>query len=128
LEVSISASQFYEHSQRQKEPEFAEKYAARACIEWKNGEMKRFHGMSRARGFGLAGVQTQIKLTAIAVNLKRIACMLTCNEKDRIKNVKDTALKMSFTLKSAILRPCSALLRKSAAIWEHADFRLNASA
>jgi hypothetical protein len=50
-----------------------------SCIEWKNGEMKRFHGMSRARGSGLKALSVQIKLTAIAVNLKRIAAIM--NEK-----------------------------------------------
>ena len=37
--------------------------------------MKRFHGMSRARGWGLRGLRIQVKLTAIAVNLKRIAAL-----------------------------------------------------
>lgn len=41
----------------------------------KNGEMKRFHGLSRARGWGLRSVLFQAKLTAIAVNLKRIAAI-----------------------------------------------------
>ena len=45
--------------------------------EWKNGEMKRFHGMVRARGWGLRSVSTQVKLTVIAVNLKRIAALVT---------------------------------------------------
>ncbi|MDR3304458.1 MAG: hypothetical protein LBS85_00290, partial [Clostridiales Family XIII bacterium] len=39
----------------------------------KNGKMKRFHGMAGARGYGLESVRRQVKLTAIAVNLKRIA-------------------------------------------------------
>ena len=81
LNVSKSTPLFYEHSQRQKEPKFIEKYAARAGVEWKNGELKRFHGMGRARGFGLASVQTQVKLTAIAVNLKRIGNILLETEK-----------------------------------------------
>ena len=38
--------------------------------------MKRFHGMSRARGWGLRGLRIQVKLTAIAVNLKRIAALV----------------------------------------------------
>lgn len=37
--------------------------------------MKRFHGMSRARGWGLRSMLFQAKLTAIAVNLKRIAAI-----------------------------------------------------
>lgn len=35
--------------------------------------MKRFHGLDRARGYGLKSVNLQAKLTALAVNLKRIA-------------------------------------------------------
>ena len=73
LEVSVSTSDYYELSQKEKTPEFKEKYKNRAAIECKNAEMKRFYGMSRARGWGLRGVITQVKLTAIAVNLRAIA-------------------------------------------------------
>jgi transposase len=79
LDVSLSTPLLYEYSRKQKTPEFKEKYKSRSCIEWKNGEMKRFHGMSRARGSGLKALSVQIKLTAIAVNLKRIAAIM--NEK-----------------------------------------------
>lgn len=75
LQVTASAPIFYEISQEQKKPEFLEKYKKRSAQEWKNGEMKRFHGMSRARGWGLRSVTFQAKLTAIAVNLKRIAAL-----------------------------------------------------
>ena len=37
--------------------------------------MKRFHGLSRARVRGLRSILFQEKLTAIAVNLKRIAAI-----------------------------------------------------
>ena len=37
--------------------------------------MKRFHGLSRARGWGLRSILFQAKLTAIAVNLRRIAAI-----------------------------------------------------
>ena len=59
----------------QKKPEFLEKYKKLSAQEWKNGEMKRFHGLSRARGWGLRSILFQAKLTAIAVNLKRIAAI-----------------------------------------------------
>lgn len=55
----------------------SEKYKKRASHEWKNGEMKRFHGLDRARGYGLKSVNLQAKLTALAVNLKRIAALAT---------------------------------------------------
>jgi hypothetical protein len=41
--------------------------------------MKRFHGMAKARGYGLKSMQTQAKLTELAVNLKRIASLLSSN-------------------------------------------------
>ncbi len=76
LKVAASAPMFYKLSQEQKRPHFQEKYKKRAAQEWKNAEMKRFHGMARARGWGLRSIQIQVKLTAIAVNLKRIAALL----------------------------------------------------
>ena len=77
LEVGINTPEFYGYSQEQKTDEFKEKYKKRACHEWKNGEMKNHHGLNRARGYGLRSMSTQAKLTAIAVNLKRIASILS---------------------------------------------------
>ena len=77
LEVGINTPEFYGYSQQQKTKEFHEKYKKRACQEWKNGEMKNFHGLDRARGYGLGSMSKQAKLTAIAVNLKRIAAILS---------------------------------------------------
>lgn len=76
LEVSLHTAKLYEESQRQKSEEFLEKYKKRAAQESKNAEMKRFHGLARARGYGLLSVTQQAKLTAIAVNLKRIAALV----------------------------------------------------
>lgn len=76
LMVSLNAAEFFAISQQQKTEAFLEKYKKRAAHEWKNGEMKRFHGLARARGYGLKAVATQAKLTAIAVNLKRIAAII----------------------------------------------------
>ncbi len=77
LEVGINTPEFYEYSQQQKTDEFREKYKNRSCHEWKNGEMKNFHGLDRARGYGLKSMALQAKLTALAVNLKRIAAILS---------------------------------------------------
>lgn len=77
LEVGINTPEFYEYSQQQKSAEFKEKYRERACQERKNGEMKNFHGLDRARGYGLKSMALQAKLTALAVNLKRIAAILS---------------------------------------------------
>ena len=79
LTIGINTPEFYEYSQRNKTEEFKEKYKKRASHEWKNGEMKRFHGMAKARGYGLKSMQTQAKLTALAVNLKRIASLISSN-------------------------------------------------
>ena len=59
------------------------KYKKRACEEWKNAEMKRFHGMARAKGWGIRSMTFQAKFTAIAVNLKRIANMMREKEKEK---------------------------------------------
>lgn len=77
LVVSLNAAEFYEISQYQKTDEFKEKYKKRASIEGKNAELKRFHGLYRARGYGLTSVSKQSKLAAIAVNIKRIAAMVS---------------------------------------------------
>ncbi|WP_077368785.1 IS1182 family transposase [Anaerosalibacter sp. Marseille-P3206] len=77
LEVGINTPEFYGYSQEQKTDGFKEKYKKRACHEGKNGEMKNHHGLNRARGYGLRSMSTQAKLTAIAVNLKRIASILS---------------------------------------------------
>src|SRR5699024_10836007 len=77
LEVGINTPEFYGYSQEQKSDEFKEKYKNRSCQEWKNGEMKNFHGLDRAKGYGLKSMALQAKLTAYAVNLKRIAAILS---------------------------------------------------
>ncbi|SCY78341.1 transposase, partial [Alkaliphilus peptidifermentans] len=73
----LNAAEFYEISQYQKTEEFKEKYKKRASIEGKNAELKRFHGLCRARGYGLISVSKQSKLAAIAVNIKRIAAIVS---------------------------------------------------
>lgn len=73
LHIGINTPQFYEISQWQKTEEFKTKYKQRAYHEGKNGEMKQHHGLARATGYGLRSMQIQAKFTALAVNLKRIA-------------------------------------------------------
>ena len=80
LGVSTNAAEYYEHSQWAKTEAFIEGYKKRSAIEWKNAELKRFHGLARAMGYGLRSVSTQAKLTAIAVNLKRIASLVSSNK------------------------------------------------
>lgn len=73
LNIGMNTNRFYELSQAQKDEEWKEKYKKRSSIECKNAEMKRFHGLDRANGYGLISVSKQSKLTAIAVNLMAIA-------------------------------------------------------
>lgn len=75
LDVGLNTADLWEISQKQKNPAFKEEYKKRASIEWKNAELKRFHGLARAKGYGLKSVTIQAKLTVLAANLKRIAAM-----------------------------------------------------
>lgn len=77
LIIGMNTNEFYEISQYQKTEEYLEKYKKRASIEGKNAELKRYHGLCRARGYGLLSVSIQSKLAAIAVNIKRIASIAT---------------------------------------------------
>ncbi len=56
-----------------KTQDFKDDMKERAHIEPKNAEMKRFHGMVRARYWGLPKVNVQFIITAIVVNVKRLA-------------------------------------------------------
>jgi transposase len=84
LHVTEDTPKLYELNKRQQSPEFSEKYKKRAAHEGKNAEMKCFHGLDRARGFGLSSVSVQAKLTALAVNLKRIANIVTETKTDTV--------------------------------------------
>ena len=76
LDIGKNTLGLYEHSQFTKSKDFLERYKTRARIEPKNAEMKRFHGLGRARGFGLKSMRIQAVFTAIAVNLKRMAAII----------------------------------------------------
>lgn len=87
LVISENTPAYYQESQRQKLSEFREKYKKRAAEEWKNAEMKRFHGLARAKGWGFRSMAFQAKFTAIAVNLKRIANMMKEKEKEEAESM-----------------------------------------
>ena len=76
LSVGTDTAELYEHSQFTKSEDFLERYKTRARIEPKNAEMKRFHGLGRATGYGLKSVLLQAMFTAIAVNLKRMVALM----------------------------------------------------
>lgn len=75
LSIGTSTAGLYEHSKFTQSTDFLERYKTRAKIESKNAEMKRFHGLDRARGYGLESVLLQAMFTAIAVNLKRMVAL-----------------------------------------------------
>ncbi len=80
LSISINTPELYEYSQRAKTKEFLDEYRKRAKIEPKNAELKRIHGLDRAKGYGLRSIRIQAKLTALAVNLKRIAKLVSASQ------------------------------------------------
>ena len=55
---------------------FKKKLEVRHRIEEKNGEMKTAHGFRRADSVGLIALRLQAYLTAIVVNMKRIAAVM----------------------------------------------------
>lgn len=56
-----------------KTQDFKDDMRERAHIEPKHAEMKRFHGMARAKYWGLPKVNVQFIITAITVKVKRFA-------------------------------------------------------
>ena len=102
FEVSANTAEYYEYSQREKLLEFKEKYKKRASIERKNAEMKRFHNLARAKGYGLRSVSVQAKLTAIAVNLKRISRLISPLNTDIFANLHVVILNFTIKLRMSI--------------------------
>ena len=96
LDVSTNAPKFYEYNQFNKTDEFKDEYKKRARIEGKNSEMKRFHGLARAKGYGLIAVSKQTKLTVIAVNLKKIAKLFASDFYISIIKIQEINLKIYF--------------------------------
>lgn len=58
-----------------KSQDFKDDMKMRAHIEPKQGEMKRFHGLKRAKFWGIEKLNVQATLTGIVVNLKRFVKM-----------------------------------------------------
>ncbi len=51
---------------------YAKTYALRARIEHKFAEAKEYHGLRRARGYGLESMRIQARMTAMVQNIKRL--------------------------------------------------------
>ena len=96
LEVGQNAPKYYQYNQFSKTEEFKKEYKKRARIEGKNAEMKRFHGLARANGYGLLAVSKQAKLTAIAVNLKKIAMLFSLNYYFKMTKIPKINIKSIF--------------------------------
>lgn len=96
LHVGKNTPKYYEYSQFNKTEEFKKEYKKRAKIEGKNAEMKRFHGLARAKGYGLVAVSKQTKLTVIAVNLKKIAKIFSLKYLSKIIKIQKINLKIYF--------------------------------
>ncbi|MBQ7707365.1 MAG: hypothetical protein IJT72_06265, partial [Lachnospiraceae bacterium] len=63
-----------------------------------NAEMKRFHGLARARGYGLRSVSLQAKFTALAVNLKRIAKLVSSSNDKKYQEIQLFLIKLKYKL------------------------------
>ena len=80
---TITISEHYELLQKAKEynktEDFKEDLKQRSHIEPKQGEMKRYHGMERAKYWGIEKMNVQAIMTAITVNIKRLVTLNSCS-------------------------------------------------
>ena len=79
---TITISEHHELLKRAREynktDAFKEDMKLRAHIEPKQGEMKRHHGLQRAKYWGLPKMNLQATISAIVVNVKRFVTMNSC--------------------------------------------------
>jgi transposase len=79
---TITISEHYELLKKAKEynktDDFKEDMKQRAHIEPKQGEMKRYHGLQRAKYWGLPKMNIQATISAIVVNVKRLVTLNSC--------------------------------------------------
>lgn len=73
---SNHAEHFKEQMEFELSDTFKERIKRRPIIEHKNAEMKRFHGMERAKYRGLFRMRIQAYLTAFVVNVKRMVRLI----------------------------------------------------
>jgi len=66
------AEHFKEQIEFENSDTFKERIRRRPIIEHKNAELKRFHGMTKAKYRGLFRMRIQAVLTAFVVNVKRM--------------------------------------------------------
>lgn len=70
--IRILADHYKEHIEFENSDTFKERIRRRPIIEHKNAELKRYHGMTKAKYRGLFRMRIQAILTAFVVNAKRM--------------------------------------------------------
>lgn len=74
--IRIIAEHYKEHIEFENSDTFKERIRRRPIIEHKNAELKRYHGMTRAKYRGLFRMRMQAILTAFVVNAKRMVKLI----------------------------------------------------
>ena len=77
--VRIVAEQYQQHMNFEASEFFKERSKRRCIIEHKNAEIKRYHGLVRAKYRGLFRMRIQALLTAFVVNVKRMVKLIEKN-------------------------------------------------
>lgn len=70
--------------------EYRRTYRYRVRIEHTFAEAKEHHGLDRARSYGLAAVDEQVKMTAVVQNIKRLATLIWRRKKRAAKVMEMT--------------------------------------
>ncbi|MEC2129311.1 IS1182 family transposase [Brevibacillus centrosporus] len=74
--IRIVAEHYKEQIEFENSDTFKERIRRRPIIEHKNAELKRYHGMTKAKYRGLFRMQIQAILTAFVVNAKRMVTLI----------------------------------------------------
>lgn len=74
--IRIVAEHYKEHMEFEQSDTFKSRIRRRPIIEHKNAELKRHHGLTRAKYRGLFGMRIQGYLTAFVVNAKRMVQLI----------------------------------------------------
>jgi len=74
--IRIVAEHYKEQIEFEISDTFKERIRRRPIIEHKNAELKRYHGMNKAKYRGLFGMRIQAFLTAFVVNAKRMVKLI----------------------------------------------------
>ncbi len=77
--IRIVAEHYKEHMEFEQSDTFKSRIRRRPIIEHKNAELKRHHGLTRAKYRGLFGMRIQAYLTAFVVNAKRMVQLINKN-------------------------------------------------